>query len=453
MSNSHVKEPSMHRMNAILSHLSRGIQHGSSAAGTTARLHSCTPALAAAGVTSQRRAVAERRKNADDVVVCSALRTPIGKAKKGSFKDTHADDLLAAAFKGVLDETKISPDRLGDIVVGNVLLPGGGAIHARFAQFYSGIPESVPVNTVNRQCSSGLQAFMNAAGGIKSGVYDVALAGGVESMTRSQMYQGEDLNPRVMLDQTTQDCLIPMGITSENVAEKFGISRQEQDQMALDSQLKAAAAQKNGYFDREIIPVSTIILDEAGQERPITVTKDDGVRGNTTIEGLAKLKPAFSPEGTTTAGNSSQVSDGAAAVLVASRQAAESLNLPVMGVLVSYAVVGVPPSIMGIGPAYAIPEALKKAGLTTDDIEIFEINEAFASQATYCVQNLGIPMEKVNPNGGAIALGHPLGCTGARQIGTLLHELDRRGNRAYGVVSMCIGTGMGAAAVFYYPGK
>ncbi|XP_030845967.1 3-ketoacyl-CoA thiolase A, peroxisomal [Strongylocentrotus purpuratus] len=450
---SHSQEPSMHRMNALLGHLSRGIQHGSPAAGTAARLHNCTPTLAAAGGTVQRRAVAERKKNTDDVVVVSALRTPIGKARKGSFKDTRPDDLLAAAFKGVLDETKISPDRLGDIVVGNVLLPGGGAIHARFAQFYSGIPESVPINTVNRQCSSGLQAFMNAAGGIKSGVYDVAMASGVESMSRSPMYQGEDLNPKVMLDQTTKDCLIPMGITSENVAEKFGVTRQQQDQMALESQLKAAAAQTKGYFDREIIPVTTVIIDEAGQERPITVTKDDGVRGNTTIEGLAKLKPAFSPEGTTTAGNSSQVSDGAAAVLVASRQAAESLNLPVMGVLVSYAVVGVPPSLMGIGPAYAIPEALKKAGLTVDDVEIFEINEAFASQATYCVQKLGIPMEKVNPNGGAIALGHPLGCTGARQIGTLLHELDRRGNRAYGVVSMCIGTGMGAAAVFYYPGK
>lgn len=439
----------MHRMNVLMGHLSREIQHGNSAR----QLYSCTAALAAASGAGTRRAVPERRGKPDDVVVVAAKRTPIGKAKKGSFKDTRADDLLAAALKGVLDQTKLAPERLGDIVVGNVLLPGGGAIHARFAQFFSGIPETVPINTVNRQCSSGLQAFMNVAGGIKAGVYDVAMASGVESMSRSPPYQGEDLNPKVMLHQATKDCLIPMGITSENVAEKFGITRQEQDQMALESQLKAAAAQKKGYFDREIVPVSTVILDETGQERPITVAKDDGIRGNTTLEGLAKLKPAFSAEGTTTAGNSSQVSDGAAAVLVASRQAAEALKLPVMGSLVSYAVVGVPPAIMGIGPAVAIPEALKKADLTVDDIEIFEINEAFASQATYSVQKLGIPMEKVNPNGGAIALGHPLGATGARQIATLLHELDRRGNRAYGVVSMCIGTGMGAAAVFYYPGK
>ncbi|XP_071480541.1 3-ketoacyl-CoA thiolase A, peroxisomal-like [Diadema antillarum] len=444
-------DSTMHRMSVLSGHLSHGLQHSAA----VRRLHSCVPTLTAATARrpGQRRAVPERRSKPDDVVVVSALRTPIGKAKRGSFKDTRADDLLAAAFKGVLDETKLPPERLGDIVVGNVLLPGGGAIQARFAQFFSDIPETVPINTVNRQCSSGLQAVINAAGGIKTGVYDVAMAGGVESMTRSPMYQGEDLNPRVLQSQVTQDCLTPMGITSENVAAKFGVTREQQDQMAYESQKKAAAAQQKGYFDREIIPVTTVIQDESGNETEITVTKDDGIRANTTLEGLAKLKPSFSADGTTTAGNSSQVSDGAAAVLMASRAAAESLNLPARLVLVSYAVVGVPPAIMGIGPAYAIPEALKKAGLTTDDIEIFEINEAFASQAFYCVQKLGIPMEKVNPNGGAIALGHPLGCTGSRQVATLLHEMERRGNRAYGVISMCIGTGMGAAAVFYYPGK
>ncbi|XP_007437964.2 3-ketoacyl-CoA thiolase A, peroxisomal-like, partial [Python bivittatus] len=216
---------------------------------------------------------------------------------------------------------------------------------------------------------------------------------------------------------------------------------------------RAVQAQKLGWFKNEIVPVTTTFTDDQGTEKTITVLQDEGIRPNTSLEGLAKLKPAFKEGGTSTAGNSSQVSDGAAAVLLARRSAAAQLGLPVLGVLKSYAVVGVPPDVMGIGPAYAIPVALKKAGLTVDDIDVFEINEAFASQAVYCVEKLSIPMEKVNPLGGAIALGHPLGCTGARQVVTLLNELKRRGKRGYGVVSMCIGTGMGAAAVFEYPGK
>lgn len=403
------------------------------------------------GVAPRPRQMVER---ADDVVVVSALRTPLGKAKRGSFKDTRAEDLLAAAFKGVLDETKIPPHLIGDVVVGNVLQPGGGAFMARIAQFFSGIPETVPVNTVNRQCSSGLQAFANLAGNIRNGAFDIGIASGVESMSLSkQGMEGDDLNPKVFENDAARDCLIPMGITSENVAERFGITREEQDLMGFQSQQKAARAQRLGLYKDEIIPVTTMIKDKEGNEREITVSEDDGIRPGTTLEGLAKLRPAFKKGGTTTAGNSSQVSDGAAAVLAMKRSVAKQMGLPVLGVFVSFAVVGVPPSVMGIGPAYAIPEALKKAGLSVDDIDIFEINEAFASQATYSVKKLGIPMEKVNPLGGAIALGHPLGCTGSRQIATLLHELKRRGKPAYGVISMCIGTGMGAAAVFYHPGK
>ncbi|NXQ58090.1 THIKB thiolase, partial [Anthoscopus minutus] len=281
-----------------------------------------------------------------------------------------------------------------------------------------------------------------------------------------------DISSSMMDNPKARDCLIPMGITSENVAEKFGVSRKKQDAFALASQqnsppvhfqniltfhtlffTRAAKAQQMGLFKTEIVPVKTTVADNEGNKKTITVHQDEGIRPSTTLEGLAKLKPAFKEDGSTTAGNASQVSDGAAAVLLAKRSKAAQLGLPVLGVLRSFAVVGVPPDVMGIGPAYAIPVAVEKAGLTLNDIDIYEINEAFASQAVYCVEKLGIPMEKVNPLGGAIALGHPLGCTGARQVVTLLNELKRRGKRAYGVVSMCIGTGMGAAAVFEYPGK
>ncbi|XP_039211623.1 3-ketoacyl-CoA thiolase, peroxisomal [Crotalus tigris] len=389
----------------------------------------------------------------DDVVVVHGRRTPIAKSKRGGFKETTPDELLAAVMTAVLNDVKLSPEQLGDICVGNVLQPGAGAVMARIGQFLSGIPETVPLSSVNRQCSSGLQALINIAGGIRNGSYDIGLACGVESMSLRSATNPGDLTSRIMDFSKARDCLIPMGITSENVAERFGISRGKQDAFALASQQKAARAQKLGWFKNEIVPVTTTITDDQGTEKTITVLQDEGIRASTSLEGLARLKPAFQENGTTTAGNSSQVSDGAAALILARRSAAAQLGLPVLGVLKSYAVVGVPPDIMGIGPAYAIPVALKKAGLTVDDIDVFEINEAFASQAVYCVEKLGIPMEKVNPLGGAIALGHPLGCTGARQVVTLLNELKRRGKRGYGVVSMCIGTGMGAAAVFEYPGK
>jgi acetyl-CoA acyltransferase 1 len=291
---------------------------------------------------------------------------------------------------------------------------------------------------------------MNIANSIRARQIDIGIGGGVESMSLFSMDNIVDANilPNEVFDNPgASSCLMPMGLTSDNVAEKFGITREEQDQMALESHQKAAKAQKAGYFAKEIVPYKTIIKDKDGNEKEIVVDRDDGIREETTLEGLKKLKSAFSKTGTTSAGNSSQVTDGAAAVLLARRDVAKKLGLKVHGRVLGYAVAGVPPEIMGIGPAVAIPAALKKTGLSINDIDVFEINEAFASQATYCVKKLGVPKEKLNPKGGAIALGHPLGCTGARQVTTLFTELERTGKK-FGVISMCIGTGMGAAGVF-----
>lgn len=386
----------------------------------------------------------------EDVVIVSALRTPITKAKKGGFKDTTPDVLLGHVLQAVVKQAKIDPKIVGDIVVGNVLQPGAGAGMARIAQLAAGIPYTVPLHVVNRQCSSGLQAVADVVAAIKAGNYDVGIAAGVECMSLATIGGGDapTVNwERVGSVQDAMDCTIPMGITSENVAEQFGITRAQQDGLAVASHAKAAAAQKNGWFKDEITPVSTIIKDKEGNEKSVIIAQDDGVREDTTLQSLGKLRTVFKKDGTTTAGNSSQVSDGAGAVLLMRRSVAKKLGLPILGRFVSYAVAGVPPSVMGIGPAVAIPEAVRKAGLTIDQIDVFELNEAFASQAVYCVKKLGIPMAKVNPKGGAIALGHPLGCTGARQTATLLHQLKRT-NQRYGVISMCIGTGMGAAAVF-----
>lgn len=416
--------------------------------------NACHPGSSGAVLTSQPvRGFSPVSVSDEDVVILSALRTPIGKANKGKLKDTPVDVMFSSVLSAVIDQTKVKPESIGDIVVGNVNCLGSGGLQARTAMFFSDFPETVPVTSVNRMCASGLQAFATAAGQIQIGAYDIAIAGGMESMSlNKQDGMRQYVHEKMMDNQKAQDCLLPMGITSENVAKRFNVSRDEQDKFALESQQKAARAQREGWFDDEIVPVATKVRDMSGVEHDVEISKDEGIRGNTTLQGLTKLKPAFIPDGCSTAGNSSQVSDGAAAVLLSTRSKAKELNLPVLGKFVSYAVVGVPPDIMGVGPAYAIPEAVKKAGLTLDDIDIFEINEAFASQALWCVNKLGIPKEKLNPKGGAIALGHPLGCTGARMIATLLHEMKRRGKPGYGVVSMCMGTGMGAAAVFQYPG-
>lgn len=388
-------------------------------------------------------------KSDDDVVICCAVRTAIAKANRGGFKDTACEDMLAPLFKAVVQRTKLDPKAVGDIQIGNVSQPGAGAVTSRMAQFMGDVPFEVPLSTVNRQCSSGLQAVANIAASIKAGVIDVGLAGGVESMTMYNMASSVDpskFSTKIADNDMAMSCLIPMGITSENVAEAWKIPAEKQNSLAVASHAKAVAAQKGGLFDEEIVPVSTKVKDKDGKETAVTIKADEGPREGTTLEGLSKLKPAFKPGGSTTAGNSSQVSDGAAMVLLARRGAAQKMGLPIVGRIRSYAVVGVDPKLMGIGPAFAIPAALEKAGLSTNDVDIYEINEAFASQATMCVEHLKIPMEKVNPKGGAIALGHPLGCTGSRQIATLLPELKRTKGKV-GVVSMCIGTGMGAASV------
>ncbi|GMH37056.1 hypothetical protein BSKO_04929 [Bryopsis sp. KO-2023] len=393
------------------------------------------------------------RQNAalDDVVIVSALRTPMTKAKRGGLKDTTADDLMGVVLRATTERTGVEPEAVGDIVVGSVLGNSSQrAVECRMASFYAGFPEVVPVHTVNRQCSSGLQAVASVAAAIKSGFYDIGIACGVETMSQNPMSWEGGMNPRAATMSQTQGCLMPMGVTSENVAAKFGVGRDTQDKFAVGSHKKAAAAQRMGKFKDEIVPVSTKVKDpKTGQEHPITVSQDDGIRGNASFESLSKLKPVFKKNGTTTAGNSSQVTDGASAVLMMSRREALGRGLPILGVFRSFAAVGVDPAIMGIGPAVAIPAAVAKAGLSIDDIDLFELNEAFASQATYCINKLGLDESKVNVNGGAIALGHPLGMTGARCTATLLHEMKRRGRAArFGVVSMCIGSGMGAAAVF-----
>lgn len=387
----------------------------------------------------------------DDVVIVAAHRTALCKAKRGSFKDTYPDDLLAPVLKALIEKTNVNPAEVGDIVVGTVLASGSQrASECRMAAFYAGFPEIVPVRTVNRQCSSGLQAVADVAAAIKAGFYDIGIGAGLESMTTNPMAWEGSVNPRVKELAQAQDCLLPMGITSENVAHRFGVTREEQDQAAVESHRKAAAATAAGKFKDEIIPVHTKIVDpKTGDEKPVTITVDDGIRPNASLADLAKLKPVFKKSGTTTAGNSSQVTDGAGAVLLMKRSVAMSKGLPILGVFRTFAAVGVDPAIMGIGPAVAIPAAVKAAGLELDDIDLFEINEAFASQFLYCRKKLDLDPEKINVNGGAMAIGHPLGATGARCVATLLHEMKRRGKDCrFGVISMCIGTGMGAAAVF-----
>jgi acetyl-CoA acyltransferase 1 len=290
----------------------------------------------------------------------------------------------------------------------------------------------------------------DVAAAIKAGFYDIGIGAGLESMTSNPMAWEGSVNPRVESNQRAQDCLLPMGVTSENVAERYGVARKQQDAASVTSHQRAAAATAAGKFRDEIIPVHTKLVDpKTGEEKQVTIAVDDGIRPQTTLADLAKLKAVFKKNGSTTAGNSSQVSDGAAAVLLMKRRIALEKGLPVLGVFRSFVAVGVDPAVMGIGPAVAIPKAVQAAGLELSDIDLFEINEAFASQFTYCAQQLELDQEKINVNGGAIALGHPLGATGARCTATLLHEMKRRGKDCrFGVVSMCIGSGMGAAAVF-----
>ncbi|EGS19763.1 3-ketoacyl-CoA thiolase-like protein [Thermochaetoides thermophila DSM 1495] len=388
-------------------------------------------------------------KNPDDIVVTCALRTAITKGGKGAFKDTFASDLLAGALKGILERSKIKPELVEDIVVGTVLAPGGGATEMRAASLVAGFPVTTAVRTLNRQCSSGLQACVDVANAIRSGMIEIGIGAGVESMS-TQYGPGAVSEFSELLESHPEaaNCKVPMGVLSEQMAKDRNITRAQQDAFAAASFQKAVAAQKAGLFKEEIYPIKAKYTDpKTGETKEVLVDKDDGIREGVTVESLAKIRPAFAKDGTIHAGNASQVSDGAAAVLLMKRSTAEKLGQPILGKFVAASIVGVPPLLMGIGPWKAIPKVFELTGITKDDVDIFEINEAFASQCLWCANELGIPAEKINPKGGAIAFGHPLGCTGARQVSTLLYELRRRGQKI-GVTSMCIGTGMGMAAVW-----
>jgi len=389
-------------------------------------------------------------KHDDDVVIVSAIRSALTKGKKGGFKDTNPEEILFHVLRHVYKSVNLDPKHIEDICVGNVLPAGGGAGAARMAALHAGIPNTTSVHTVNRQCSSGLTAINHIANEIKAGQIDIGIGAGVESMTQGfgANAQPNSFSDVVLSTQEAEDCTIPMGITSENVAADYNISRDVQDAFAAASFQKAAKAQKEGRFKAEILPIEVDWVDPKTEEtKKVTVDYDDGVRDGVTKESLAKLKPAFSKDGSTHAGNASQVSDGAAAVLLARRSVAKKLGLPIIGKYVAAATVGVPPRIMGVGPAYAIPRVLEKTGLKPDDIDFFEINEAFASQAVFSIEHLKLDYKKVNKHGGAIAIGHPLGCTGARQVATGLNIAKQYNDKIF-VTSMCIGSGMGMAAVF-----
>merc|ERR1719473_516643 len=384
--------------------------------------------------------------NLNDIVVVSCKRTALCRSRRGGFKDTLAVDLLSPVVEEVIKN--IDPKIVSDVVVGNVLAIGTHRhIECRMACFIAGLPETTCVRTVNRQCSSGLQAMADVASDIKAGYYDVGIAAGLESMTFDGKFMKQPfiIGNSVKKEKLARDALIPMGITSENVAKEFGLTRIDQDQFSVQSHARAASAKER--FQEEIVHVKTIMKDlKTNKPKTIIVKHDDGVRSKTNLQSLSNLRPAFKKGGTTTAGNSSQVSDGAAAALMMKRSKCKELGLKPLGIFKYFTVAGVPPHIMGIGPAFAIPKVCNLAGYTINDIDLFEINEAFASQAIYCINKLGLKMDKVNVNGGALAIGHPLGCTGVRMVSTLLYEMKRREVKK-GIVSMCIGTGMGAAAI------
>jgi len=390
-----------------------------------------------------------QRKNPDDVVITMAIRSPLCKAKKGGFRDMRSDELLAEMFRQAVNHSRIDPTIIEDICVGTVLAKGP-TYEARTAALTAGIPESVPIQTLNRFCSSGLLAVTTIANEIRAGQIDVGLAVGVESMSWNPDVGPAGAGDDIKRCGPASDALQPMGWTSENVAGEFNISREAMDDFAAKSFQRAEAADRAGYFAKEIVPFMSYQKDPAtGARKKVTVSKDDGIRHGTTKATLLKIKPAFPqwPPSQTTGGNASQITDGATAVLLMTRQKAEDLGLRILAKYVNTAVTGLAPRVMGIGPTIAIPKVLAKVGLTKEDVDLFEINEAFASMCVYCVRELELDLEKVNVNGGAIAFGHPLGATGARQIVTGLNELERRHGKVL-VTSMCMGTGMGAAAVF-----
>ena len=387
-----------------------------------------------------------------DAVIVSAVRTAVGKAPKGTLRATRPDEMGAAVIKEALNRAPgVALDEVEDVIMGCAMPEAEQGMNvARAAMIRAGLPVNTSAMTINRFCSSGLQSIAQAADRIRAGGADVIVAGGLETMSLVPM-GGHVIRPNPYLVEHYPDFYLNMGLTAENLAQKCEISRDEQDAFALRSHQRAAAAIDEGRFVDEIVPLTVAIedLDAKGrkQTRTMMFDMDEGVRRDSSEEGLAKLKPAFHMKGTVTAGNSSQMSDGAAAVVIMSEDRARELNLKPLARFVAYATAGCAPEEMGIGPVNAIPKALKMAGLTLDDIDVIELNEAFAAQSLAVIKVLGLDSEKVNVNGGAIALGHPLGCTGAKLTATILREMQRR-NARYGMVTMCVGGGMGAAGIF-----
>jgi len=392
-----------------------------------------------------------------DAVIVSSVRTPVGKAFKGSLRTTRPDDLAAIAMQDAIRRVPgLDPKEIDDVILGCAMPEGEAGMNvARIASQRAGLPAEVPAITINRFCSSGLQAIAMAAERIMVGHAEVILAGGTESMSMVPM-GGNKVSPNPWLMDHYPDAYLSMGLTAENVARKYGITREKADEFSLASHMNALAAIAAGKFKDEIVPVevqTTVVANavngRAAKAKTTTVLfeMDEGPRADTSMEALAKLKPAFHMRGTTTAGNSSQTSDGAAAAIVMSAERAKALGAKPLARFLGFATAGVPAEIMGIGPAFAIPKVLKLTGLSLDQIDVIELNEAFAVQSLAVIKEAGLDPARVNPNGGAIALGHPLGCTGAKLTASILREMERR-NARYGMVTMCIGGGMGAAGIF-----
>jgi len=386
-----------------------------------------------------------------EAVIVAGARTPVGKAKKGTLAHVRPDDLGALVVKETLKRAGNYEGNVDDLIFGCAMPEAEQGLNmARNIVALAGLPHTVPAITINRYCSSGLQAIAYGAERIMLGHADTVIAGGAESMSLVPM-MGHVVRPNATLAEEAPEYYMSMGHTAEQVARKYGISREDQDAFAVRSHQRAARAIEEGKFSEEIVPVDVTVRsvgdDHKLTEQQVRFSQDEGVRPETNRDVLSTLKPAFSIDGSVTAGNSSQTSDGAAAVMVMDKEKAESLGLKPIAKFRSFAVGGVPPEVMGIGPVVAIPKALELAGLQIADVGLFELNEAFASQSIQVIRELGLDEEKVNVNGGAIALGHPLGCTGAKLTLTLLHEMRRR-NEQFGVVTMCIGGGMGAAGVF-----
>lgn len=386
-----------------------------------------------------------------EAVIISAVRTAVGKAPKGTLKNTRSDEMAAAAIKDAVARAGVDAAMIDDVIMGCAFPEASQGMNvARTAAILAGLPVETSAMTVNRYCSSGLQTIALAAERIMTGGADAIVAGGLESMTAIPM-GGNTFRPNPSLAETYPDYYLNMGLTAENVAKKYDITREQADEFSLRSHQKAAAAIAEGKFAEEIVPLNVFVdeQDENGRvlRREVVFETDEGVRSDTSIEALAKLKPAFHAKGTVTAGNSSQMSDGAAAAVVMSADKAKELGITPLARFVSFATAGCLPEEMGIGPVYAIPKALKLAGLTLDQIGVIELNEAFAAQSLAVIKLLEMDPEKINVNGGAVALGHPLGCTGAKLTATILREMKRLEAR-YGMVTMCVGGGMGAAGIF-----